>query len=310
MRIYFLSERTAGLKLNGAYLGLIDGFERFVETDDDPKILAEAVPDGDALPLSLIIDGKFFKDPPDFTDVYMTDGDAVIYLSRYEPREKKLEVVAQARLGGLLVTLFINGGRVYLNCEGDECALYELGGGFEKARLKEDRINGFPVLLVEGNERLAVISESGKRVFFNPAESWETGDKLTVTVKFNTCAACKAVCTFGYDGEKMTAEKSVTREYVPPNADILHFAFFESVLTHGDFGKYLSDDLKEKADALPSFLGEFVDVTVPYKKFYDRHGDIKAAGLVYPVSKNLFDVKYFAVDIEGGKITNIYEVQA
>ena len=106
----------------------------------------------------------------------------------------------------------------------------------------------------------------------------------------------------------MTLEGSRTEERVPPTDDVLHFAFFESVLTRGNFAAYLCDDLKKNADALPEFLGGFVDVSIPYKKFYDEHGDIRAAGLVYPQSKNLFTVKYFAVDIENGKITNVYEV--
>lgn len=309
MRIYFLSERTAALKLNGAYMGVIDKFERFVDVENGTKILAEIVPDGDALPLSFFIDDALFTSPPDFLDVYLCGSDAVIYVSRFERRTRELKVVAQVAFRGGQYTLFLTDGRVYLNCErGENCTLHELPLCCENASLTENKIGGFPVLLVGGAGYLAIISEDGRRVFFNPAESWQCGDKLTVTVNFNTCAGCRAVCTFLYDGKEMTLEGSRTEERVPPTGDVLHFAFFESVLTRGNFAKYLSDDLKENAAALPEFLGGFVDVSVPYKKFYDVHGDIKAAGLVYPQSKNLFTVKYFAVDMENGKITNVYEV--
>lgn len=309
MRIYFLSERTAALKLNGAYLGVIDSFERFVDLGNDEKILAEVVPDGDALPLSFFIDDKLFNAPPDFLDVYLCGGDAVIYVSRFERRTRELKVVAQTGFRGGQYTLFLTDGRVYLNCErGTDCSLHELPRCCENATLTESNIGGFPVLLVGGAGYLAIISEDGRRIFFNPAESWNCGDKLTVTVNFNTCAGCRAVCTFGYDGKEMTLEGSRTEERVPPGEDVLHFAFFESVLTRGNFAAYLSDELKKSAAALPEFLGGFVDVSIPYSKFYDVHGDIKAAGLVYPQSKNLFTVKYFAVDIENGKITNVYEV--
>ena len=47
MRVYFLSERPAALKLNGAYMGLIDSFEKFVEIGEGQKLLAEAVPDAE-----------------------------------------------------------------------------------------------------------------------------------------------------------------------------------------------------------------------------------------------------------------------
>ncbi len=309
MRIYFLSERTAALKLNGAYMGVIDSFERFVDVDGRAKILAEVVPDGDALPLSFFICAELFTAPPDFLDVYLTGGDAVVYVSRFERRTRELKVVAQTNFRGGQYTLFLTDGRVYLNCaRGENCTLHELPRCCENASLTENKIGGFPVLLVGGEGYVAIISEDGRRVFYNPAESWQCGDKLTVTVNFNTCAGCRAVCTFGYDGNKMVLEGSRTEERVPPAEDVLHFAFFESVLTRGNFVKYLCDDLKKSAAALPEFLGEFVDVSIPYKKFYDVHGDIKAAGLVYPQSKNLFTVKYFAVDIKDGKITNIYEV--
>ncbi|MCM1545790.1 MAG: hypothetical protein NC033_02015 [Clostridiales bacterium] len=309
MRLYFLSERPAALKLNGAYMGLIDSFERFVDMDGGDKILAEVVPDGDALPVSFFIDDALFSSPPDFLDVYLCGNDAVIYVSRFERRAREFRVVAQTRFSDGQYTLFLTDGRVYLNCErGDGCALHELPRCLENASLNESAIGGFPVLLISGAGYLVVISADGRRVFFNPAESFDCGDKLTVSVNFNTCAGCRAVCTFVYDGNEMKLEGSRTEERVPPDEAVLHFAFFESVLTRGDFAKYLCDDLKKDAAALPAFLGGFIDVSVPYKRFYEEHGDIKAAGLVYPQSKNLFTVKYFTVDMSDGKITNIYEV--
>lgn len=309
MRVYFLSERPAALKLNGTYMGVIDSFERFADVDPADKILAEAVPDGDALPLSFFIDDKLFKAPPDFLDVYLLGGDAVVYVSRYERRSRGLKVISQTTFSGGQYTLFSTDGRVYLNCErGEKCALYELPHCLENAEFREERCGGRPVLVLSGGGYLTVISEDGRRVFYNPAESYGCGDKLTVTVNFNTCAGCRAECVFGYDGQSFTLESSRTEERVPPAENVLHFAFFESVLTRGDYKKYLCDELKKDADALPGFLGGFVDVSVPYRKFYDLHGDIKAAGLVYPQLKNLFTVKYFAVDMDGGKITNIYEV--
>ncbi|MDE7163188.1 MAG: hypothetical protein K2O44_03810 [Clostridia bacterium] len=309
MRIYFLSERQAALKLDGAYLGTIDGFERFVDVEADSKILAEVIPEGDARPVSFFIDEGFFKEPPDFADVYLSDGDAVIYIRRYQPRAEKLKVIAQREFCGGLVTLFLNGGGVYLNCEKEVCNLYELSRAFENATFKEELIANRPVLLIEGEGCVAVISENCRRVFYNPAESWQCGNDLTVTVNFNTCAGCRATCTFAYDGTDMTLINSVTEERVPPAPGIMHFAFFECVMTHGNFAKYLSDELKANAQALPSYLGEFVDVAVPYSRFFEKHGDIKAAGLVYPLSKNLFQIKYFAVDIKDGKIENVYEVE-
>ena len=294
MRVYFLSERPAALKLNGAYLGLIDSFEKFAEIETGQKILAEAVPDAEYMPVNFFIDEKFFSSPPDFTDVYLVEGDAVIYISRYAKRGQEIKVIAQTQFYGGQYTLFSNAGQIYLNCEKNGCALYSLSSNFENAALREDAVAGKPVLLVEGKGCLAVVSEAGKRVFYNPAESWTCGDKLIVNVNFNTCAGCRGECAFAYDGITMTLESSATKESVAPDESVLHFAFFESVLTRGNFVKYLADDLASIANDLPGFLGGFVDVTLPYSRFYQRHGDLKAAGLVYPITENLFNVKYYA----------------
>lgn len=309
MRIYFLSERTAGLKLNGAYMGIIDGFERFVDADISQKILAEVFPGAGFTAVSFFIDGDFFDNPPAFTDVYLLEGgDAVIYLHRFAPAGGKLEVIKSAQFCGIAITLFNEGGGVYLHCAGEHSALYELSRGFANANLSEAEIGGYKVLLVEGEGCLAIISDKGKRIFYNPAASWQCGNTLKAEVNFCTCAGCYAVCDFAYDGQEMRLVNSRTLERYEIDKEVLHFAFFESVLTHGDFTKYLSDDLKEHAADMYGYLGEFIDVTVPYKKFFEKHGDIKAAGLIYPIKENLFKVKYYAVEFENGKISNVYQV--
>ena len=165
------------------------------------------------------------------------------------------------------------------------------------------------MLAVHGGGNLLIISDQGKVIFLNPAFKAEFGDMLTITAEFETCTAAQAECTYSYDGEKLTLVTSKTVETRPPEKNILHFAFFESVLTRGDFCSYLCDELKDRAGVLQDYLGTFVSVTVPTESFYAEHGDIRAAGLVYPKAENLFEVKYFAVDLEGDKISNVYPVE-
>lgn len=314
MRIYFLSSRTAGLRLDGVYAGIIDNFERFFETDEGANVLAEVIPDGNAEPLNFFINEKFFLSPPPFADVYKTDGDYIISLSRYQSKDGALRVIAQTRFSGGLVTLVNNGGSTQLICEYSSVETYALPQQFSCATFKEENLGGFPVLIVEGEKCLTVISQSGKQVFLNPAESWEVGEKLKIRVAFPTCAQCFADCVFSYDGNKMVLEESRTQENCEPAADVAHFAFFESVLTRADPTKYLCEELKPRAGELASFLGEFVEVNVPTQKFYAAHPEIcapesYAAGLTYPLARNLFQIKYFAVQMQDGLISNIYEVE-
>ena len=204
--------------------------------------------------------------------------------------------------------MFSQGG-VYLSAEGAEYTLTPLPQSFAKLIAEEKYIGGRPVLELSGGGHRVIISEYGKVIFSNPAESAEYGDTLTVTVPFETCTAAKAICRYGYDGDKLALISSETIESAPPEENILHFAFFESVLTRGNFEKYLCDELKPRAGDLKGYLGDFVSVTVPPEKFYAVHGDAAAAGLVYPKSNNLYEVKYFAAEITDGKISNIYPVE-
>jgi len=305
VRVYFISCINAGLKLNGVYAGVIGSFEKFIDIERGAEILAEAVPDGNFLPRNFFINDKFFSAPPPFADVYLCDGEAVVSLSFYESAETELKIIAQTNLDGLIITLFRAGGRVYLSCDGGECSLYELSRSFENAEISQTKIGGYPVATVSGKGCLCVISQEGKRVFYNPAESFKTGDMLEVTINFKSCAGYFAECQFAYDGREMKLVKSVTKARREVDESVMHFAFFESVLTGADSTRYLSDELKGKAGVLHEFLGDFVDVVIPHSTFYEKHGDIKAAGLVYPLSKNLFEVKYYAVDIVDDKIDNI-----
>ena len=308
MRIYFLSYKPAILKLNGLYVGGIDLFERRVEIDLNDSVLAEIVPGDNLQPVNFFINERLLFEPAAFLDVYLMSGEALIYVREYGNKGISLNVIAQTRFCGNLITVFSQGG-AYLSIEGSGYTLLPLPAKFINARLEEKMLGGYPVLAVWGGNMLQLINNNGKRIFMNEVESAEFSDVLKVTAAFETCTAAKAVCTYSFDGEKLTLEASKTVETRPPEKNVLHFAFFESVLTCGDYPAYMCEELKKKAGALKNYLGDFVSVTVPTEKFYAEHGGIRAAGLVYPKASNLFEVKYFAVDLDGDKISNVYPVE-
>lgn len=308
MRIYFLSYKPAILKLNGLYVGGIDSFERRVEINLADSVLAEIVPGENLQPVNFFINDKLLSSPPPFMDVYLMSGEALIYIREYGNKQIKLDVIYQTRFYGNLVTLFSQGG-AYLSLEGEKYDLIPLPARFLHAKAEEKTLAGMPVLAIWGGNMLCLINDKGKRIFMNEVESAEFSDVLEVRAAFETCTAAKAECTYGYDGERLTLISSKTVETHPPEKNILHFAFFESVLTCGNYGIFLDESLKDRAFALKEYLGEFVSVTVPTEMFFTEHGDIRAAGLVYPKASNLFEVKYFAVDIKNDKITNVYPVE-
>lgn len=308
MRVYFLSYKPAILKLNGLYVGGIDLFERHIELDLADSVLAEIVPGENLQSVNFFINENLLFSPPDFMDVYLMENEALIYIREYGCKDGKISVICQTRFCGSLITVFSQNG-CYLSVEGSDYSLTPLPRKFLSAKIEEKTLAGLPVLAIWGGNMLCLISNTGKRIFMNEVESAEFENALKVTAAFETCTAAKAVCTYAYDGEKLTLTESKTVETAPPEKNILHFAFFESVLTCGDYSAYLNDELKQKAGVLKSYLGEFISVTVPTEKFYAGHGEVRAAGLVYPKAQNLFEVKYFAVDLTDGKISNIYPVE-
>ena len=307
MRVYFLSYVPAILKLNGMYIGAIDGFERHIELDPKDRVFAEIVPDENLQGINFFLDEKFFRTPPPFCDLYLLEGDALIYIREYAEKDSKIEVLHQTRFCGNLITLFAQGA-LYLSVDGAEYSLTPLPPSFKKYTAQSFWLAGREVFAVSNGKHLIIVSDRGKIIFKSAADSFEFSDTLKITAEFETCAQAQAECEYAYDGESLHLLSATTRELRPPEPEIMHFAFFESVLTGANFEKYLSDELKEKANNLKSYLGEFVSVTVPPEKFYMLHGDIRAAGLVYPKSENLYEIKYFAVDLQNGKITNIYPV--
>lgn len=308
MTVYFLSQKTAALKLDGMYVGIIDLFERKVEIDGGSNVLAEIIPDDNALPVNFFLNEHFLHHPPDFAEVYLMEGDALIHIKNFTEKEAKIKVIAQTRFCGNLVTLFYGGG-LQLTCEGSGFALYDMEPAFLNARFEEATVGGFPVLFLYGDGCVFALSAEGKRLLCTAAESCGYGETLRVTVKYETCAQVVCDCEFSYDGTTMQPMGSVARETAPVPPECLHFAFFESILTRADSAKYLCDDLKPKAAELQGFLGEFCAVTLPTQKFYARHGDLKAAGLVYRRGEHLYDVRYFAVESDSAGIANLYPVE-
>lgn len=308
MRIYFLSCTPAILKLNGVYEGGVDLFERYVEIDLCKDVLAEIVPGENLQPVNFFINSSLLSSPPEFMDVYLAEGDAVIYIRRFFSRDTRLEIIYQTRFEGNLITVFSQG-ETYISVEGKDYALTPVGSRFKRVRAEQKSIAGFPVLALYGGDGLIVISHTGAQIFANRVIFAEFGATFKAAVRFETCTAAEAHCEYNYDGEKLTLIASNTVEKWQITPDILHFAFFESVMTFGNFAEYLSPGLAPKADDLRDYLGGFTGVAVPTEKFYSAHPGEQAAGLVYPEKQNLFIIKYFAVQIADGKIDNIYPVE-
>ncbi len=309
MTVYFLSRTPAALRLDGAYAGIIDDIPRRIEAEEGAEIFVEAVPSDDRLPVNFMFGAKFLAAPPSCCAVYRAGGDAAVEFVRYEHKRTDLAPICQTRFCGNLVTLCRMGGIMLCVDRPDgSYALSELGERFLGAVFSEGAVAGMPVLCIVASGALAILSERGEVVFCNAVKSYSLGNMLGVTVAFDSCAGIVGECNYGYDGAKFTLVSGRSAETRPVAEEVRHFAFFESVLARADAAKYLVPELRPRAAELKDYLGGYVRVVVPPQKFYNLTGEDKGVGLAYPEGKNLFRVRYYAVDCQDGLIANIREV--
>lgn len=288
MRVYFLAEKQCALCVNGAYVGIVDGFERTCELEPDDKIFCELKPGGH-LPVSFFFDEDFLLNPPERIRLYFLPDGVAVYASGFLRADNTLEVLFQKRLGGDLLTLYRQG-NLQLNLENET--------GFHLLSLPDSLCDAQAELsgneyLLEGKSAFAILSRDGKILVSSEGRVTEKGDSVTAEVPFHDSVGHTAVCT--WTEGKLTACK--IRSSRPPAEDTFALALFESVLVGGDTAPYLHESLAEKAGALKEFLGNFSSVTLT------RERDV--VGLVYERKPRVYDVRYFRVAIEEDKIKNV-----
>lgn len=307
MTVYFISNVPAALQLNGIHLGIIDKFERRIDVDLSEGVMAQIIPDGNAEQLNFILNENFLSNPPPCVDAYVSNSEAILYFKYFVSKSAAFDVVAQTEYCGFTVTVF-NQSRTYVALDGQTYNLIPLPDGFIFEKFEIHSLNATDLLFIKGFGILCIISPLGKTLFCEEINDFSCETTLKTVKKFATCRQIEITEEYSVDGENLVVVNKCVKENAPLMPHATPFAFFESVLHGGDFSKYLCDEMQSKADALPKYLGNFIDVCVPTEKFYLQHDD-RAVGLIYKKKQNLFSLKYFAVAMQENKITNVYPVE-
>lgn len=318
MRVHFSSAVPCALKLAGALAGFCGETEKFADIPDGERVLAEFIPEsGELFPLSFVIDGAFFAAPPRCCDVYRYDCGADLFAARFSPRERELRVRAQIRAGDILATVLDSGGASLSLENKTDFQTYALPPA-EDYDAAAETIGGesFLRVLCRGgrHKELLLFNERLECVFRDRVSDFSCTDKLTASFEFSDIAGHTSVRTFRAEGGALLPDSQqlhAKNEIDPAALDerILPFAFFQEIAAGGDCGDYLAPCLADKKDRLMQYLGEFCGVYLPKEIFYLTHGRVNAAGLIYKHSEHVFDIKYFSVHAEKGKIDNIIPVE-
>ena len=126
----------------------------------------------------------------------------------------------------------------------------------------------------------------------------EIGNYDEMTIPLSDHYQRTAECRYAVkDGSVVQERYAVRQDSSLPQDGLIAYAFFESVLIGANYEQMLSSELAEKASELSAFLGDFVAV-VPTE-------DTRVCGLVRKKKERLFDLSYYAVEIQNGKICDI-----
>lgn len=299
MKIYFLSSQPCSLTLGGVYFGLVNGFERFIEISPKDNLFAQFTPEG-ALPVGFFVTENLRFSPPDFCEVYLLKDGVAVYVKEFPPADFTLKVIAQRRFSRALATVFKQGA-LQLSLETEKGVfLFPLDSAFAECEILEES----GMFFVKGKGALAAFTAGGKRVFFEKILSCKIENgTLNATMPLSDSLKRIADGEWSITEDELfqtafsirQAEENKSSEEVLK--ELLPYAFFESVLIGADVFEMLSEPLKERAEELKTFLGDFVSVVLTK--------EANVCGLVRKKSERLFEVSYYSVEIENGKITDI-----
>ena len=314
MRVHFSAAMPCALRIGGAAAGMCGEAEKFADLPCGEELLVEFLPaDGDYFPLSFIMSADFFARPPQGVEAYLYDCGADVRAARFAPRSPALRVLAQARAAGMLLTAFDWGGP-RLCAEGRGFACLDLPSA--DVDLGEEHIGGevFARALCRGGraDRLLLLAPDATAAFDGDADAYACGAELRVEARLFDLCGHTLERTFRARGGRLIESGRALRARPLPNPldeRLLPFALFETLLHGGDASPLLSPALAGQAEALRRYLGGYTAVRPPKEIFYRAHGEIDAAELVYPRAENAFDVRFFRVESEGGKVTNVLPVE-
>ena len=308
MYCYFSSAYPAAIKINGAFFGRIDGDAKGISIDDDSAFI-EICPLDLGATSSFILDQNFLSEPPPAVSVVNLKGG---YLIRFykPPDNSGFKIVAQEKYSDAVVTVFSDNG-LKASIETPQYLFSDdYGFNVENAEISRVNVSGKDVIAVHFSKIPALylydLTNGGKKLGVILARSFFTANGYLYTTLIKTDIAKHTIENaweikngkiFESD-RKVSASDGFDKTALPEI--LIPYAFFEELAVDGDYSFYLSEKIKENADKLKSYFGEFLSV-MPPPAFRDE----KEVGLIYKISENKYSVDYATVEISDGKIVNL-----
>lgn len=296
MKVYFLSAEPCALTLNDVYFGITDRFERFIDVSPEDKIYARFSPQNKQ-PIGFFITEALRFSPPTGCMIYLLPDGIAVYAYDFWNSDAAMRVCAQARNGDTLYTLFEQA-RLQLSIQ----TANSLFVAYLPPSFAESELIFFEELcLVKGKNSLALYDKRANCLLQEQfLDCTLENGRLYATLPLSDSQNRTAECVWDLHGGTCTRVQFSIRYpkndvSVPPN--LLAYAFFESLLIGADPTPFLADDMREKADKLRTYVGDFQQV-VPL-------GEPNTCGLIKKKAERIFEVCVYEIIVENGKITDI-----
>ncbi len=326
MYYYFSADYPAVVKIGGIYFGSITNTVKFCNLNEKRPPLIEIIPTGaPALPCAFFPNAEFLAAPPPPFAVTDLGGGYLIHAS--SPIETCLgfSIIAQEKYQGIVATVFTeNGYKLSLETASD-CYAETLPFPVAEAKFSLKRCGSEELLFAEfmpplkdasgtGAEKIAcAFSAAGKikKVFERRASEFSLENGMRTIEKYKDIAKHKVEILWEYDAEKREMKESSRSVFHSPSFDkkrlptrVVPFAFIEEFLVKGDYLEYLTENVKENADKLGGFFGEFIGVMPP-----PRFRKENETGLIYRTGERTYKAEYYIFETKERKICNIITLQ-
>ena len=309
MYFYFFCEFPAVIKFQGVIFGTVNNSVKFCNLTD-PYPLTEICPLSGGENFNFYPDKNFLDDPPKNLSVTDLKGG---YFLRFNKPEifSEFKIIEQAKFRDATVTAFCdNGFKISLETQtgfyAETLAFSPIGATFTRGEGVNNKLV-FALFDCENKKVLNVYDMQAPSLLLSVnADEFNTAlTGFTVTERLRDMAKHLVVKNYRFDGDKInetgrkvTASDKFDRENLPEK--LIPYAFTEEFLCGGDHTYYLSESVKENADKLQNYLGDFLGVMPP--PLFRKYDEV---GLIYKTAERKYSVEYFTFEIIDKKITNI-----
>lgn len=259
---------------------------------------------------NILLDNTLLSNPPPFLSVTDLKGGFIFDFNAYK-KSSQFKIIAQEKSETLLISLFNDNG-IKLSAEtlnGSFSACIEEADSFpfSKAEVNIKRVNGnsFIIIAFYSEKTLIAVYSIQNSLIKEGAfivDEFNFSEELLLIQKKKDVLLHTVKSVFSFKDGFLPIKTDVikNKEFSDISEKIIPYAFLEEFAIGKTEESVLSDGIRENADKLKNYLGNFIGIMPPplWREFDE-------IGLIKKRAYNLYFVDYVKAEVSGRKITNI-----